>query len=64
MDEDVDEEGEGTVGLKKTKHKLLEHPVYNDASGNYVVIMDGERIVAPSLDELEDELQRRQARRP
>lgn len=56
MDEDNDEEGEGIVGFRKTKHKIGDYQVYRDAVGNYVVIIDGEGITAFSLDALEYEL--------
>ena len=59
IDEDIDGECEGIVDFATTKQIINGHVVYRDAFGNSVVIIDDVRIVAPSIDELEDELARR-----
>lgn len=64
MDEDIDEEGEGIVDFVITKHIIDGNVVYCDAFGNFVVIIDDVRIMAPSIDELEDELGRRKRMSP
>ncbi len=64
MDEDIDEEGEGTIDLVETEHTVEDHKIYRDAFGNYVVIVGGDRIVASSLDELKDEVQKCLHRKP
>ena len=58
MDEDIDEEGEGTVGLRASEDKIDGHVVYRDAFGNYYVRIDGEDYTAPTLGDLQEMVSR------